>query len=134
MVTIEISGLDAFAKQAEASSGPVRRAAEARGAVGAERIADEMRARVAVDRGTLRATIRTEAADEGGTLIRAGGTAETLKPIRRGGVFDEALAVEYGNARTRPEPFFYGALDVHRDGVEAEMGEAADDAAGRAMT
>lgn len=129
MMKVEISGLDALSRDLGNASNQAKAAGDAQAANAAEAIAQDMRDRVPVDRGNLRNSIRTEPARGGGTLIRAGGTPATMKD----GGFDEAVAVEYGTTRSSAEPFFHNTLDDHRRGVERDVGEAADDAAGKAV-
>lgn len=72
------------------------------------------------DDGTLRASIRTEALDDGtvGIAIAAGGPT-TTKPVRKSEkgnapVYDYALAQEYGTSDMPPNPFFWPGIKARR--------------------
>ena len=89
----------------------------------------EMQAKVPVESGGLRQSIRKHAARDGkGVVIIAGGTSETLKPSAGGFTFDEALGVEYGTTKMPAKPFFFPVVEAHRSELEGRVKSATEDA------
>lgn len=94
----------------------------------ATQMVSEMQARVPVDLGHLRGSIRRHAARDGqGIVIIAGGTSETLKPSAGGFTFDEALGVEYGTTKMPAQPFFFPVVEAHRSELEGRIRAATED-------
>lgn len=96
-----------------------------------EKTADDMtgmmRRLVEVEKGTLRASIRTEPGQRNPTavIIRAGGPT-TTKPVREGAdaSYDYALAMEWGNSRQPAEPFFYVSVRAGKRGHKNRVNKA----------
>lgn len=93
-------------------------------------LVEDMKARVEVERGILRDSIRLEDGGEGSVSVRAGGTPETARPTSEGTTYDEAVLLEYGTVHMPAEPFFYPAVDARRDEIEAALGQAVEDEIG----
>jgi hypothetical protein len=83
-------------------------------------IIEEMKDLVPVDRGALRDSVRFEKTKGRHGKILAGGTPETMKAFK-GGMFDEAVGVEYGTANTPAQPFFWPTLRKREKEIAARL-------------
>lgn len=98
----------------------------------AEQVAERIREAAPRRTGALAASVRVEREGDRVT-IKAGGTADTTKAGRAGSqdaIFDEAVAMEYGNSRTRAEPFFYGPAEDGRSTFDGAANTALDNPKG----
>jgi len=119
---LEHAGLALRFARAYRTAGKVARAAADKGT---DRMVKEMQAGVAVDRGSLRDSIRKERVSGKTIMVRAGGTPETMH-ARGSYTFDEALAVEYGTTKMPAQPFFWPVVDRAREKIERDVGVEVD--------
>lgn len=107
----------------------VRDAAVAELSATADTMVKEMQAKVPVESGNLRQSIRQHPSRDGqGVVIIAGGTPTTLKGSADGFTFDEALGVEFGTTKMPGQPFFFPVVNAHRDELEGRVKAATDEA------
>ena len=115
---LEHAGLALRFARAYRTAGKAARAAADKGT---DRMVKEMQAGVAVERGSLRDSIRKERVSNKTIMVRAGGTPETM--LARGQyIFDQALAVEYGTTKMPAQPFFWPVVDRAREKIERDVG------------
>lgn len=129
MIFAAASGVLTLGRELSTISKAVQGAASAKSQSIAGKMVEGMQARAPVESGALRGSIRAEPNDDGTVMVRAGGTPETLKPFE-GGIFDEAVAVEYGGLHNPARPFFWPEVDAAREQHGPEVIQAAEEAAG----
>lgn len=96
----------------------------------AERIAEDVRVEVPVDTGQLRDSIRVVESKRGAKVI-AGGTPETMKPFPKGGgVFDQALGIEYGTSKRPAQPYYWPVMRKNEKHIERSLAKAIEDEVG----
>lgn len=84
----------------------------------AEKLADAMRARVPVNKGKLRESIRVEKGRQAlEYLVKAGG------PLTTKDGYDYAIATEFGTKKEQAEPFFWNTYRAARNSTRAVMRE-----------
>ena len=115
MIFAKISGLATLATELSNLTKVARVAAAAESHSVADEMLEGMRARVAVDSGALRESIRKEDNFDGTVTVKAGGTPDTARPTKSGVVYDEALLKEYGTEHQPAEPFFWPEVDLARE-------------------
>src|SRR5215207_787357 len=81
----------------------------------------EMKDLVPVDRGELQKSVRFEKTKGRHGQVIAGDTPTTLKRSKKGHVFDEALAVEYGTVNMPAQPFFWPPLNKREKAIAARL-------------
>jgi hypothetical protein len=86
-------------------------------------LAEAIREAAPEDEGDLRESVRCEPDPKRypGVVVVIGGTPETMKPFD-GGVFDEALGLEYGTTKRAAHPFVWPTVQRERDGIESRAG------------
>lgn len=95
----------------------------------ADTMVSEMQAKVPVESGNLRQSIRQHPSRDGqGVVIIAGGTPATLKGSGDGFTFDEALGIEFGTTKMPAQSFFFPVVNAHHDELEGRVKAATDDA------
>jgi HK97 gp10 family phage protein len=111
-MAVKMQGRESLIKKLHALPYSVQAAMRTAVPVAADDLAAMQQRLVAVNKGALRQSIRTEKADDLRTLVIAGGTAATRREIRKGsGVFtDEAILVEFGVKPHRLGGKFKGAM------------------------
>lgn len=128
MISAKLTGLASLAGELSNLSKAARIVAAAKTHDVAAEMVEGMQARVQVDSGALRESIRSEDNFDGTVTVKAGGTPETTRPTKGGTVYDEALLTEYGTEHQPAQPFFWPevnrARERHGDDVVKGPGEA----------
>lgn len=104
----------------------IRTVKNSNGKSAAEKIAEELKGAVPVDTGKLRESVRV-VTDEGGSRVIEGGTADTLKRLKSGGEFDQALAVEYGTQKMPAQPHYWPTMRSNEKAIESSLRDAIEE-------
>lgn len=119
MVT-KVQGRDAVRALLKKLTPTVAAGLQASMTASANDLADLMRSRAPVKSGALKASIRTEALQNGriGAAIRAGGPT-TTKPVRNGKSpqYDYAAGIELGTQEMLAHPYFYPSYRAKKTAI-----------------